>query len=326
LAEVVPRIPDLLRRIRETATAVERLRPAAVVTIDSPDFSFRVAKRLKGRGIPLIHYVAPSVWAWRPGRARKVAGLVDHLLALLPFEPPYFEREGLPCTFVGHPVVESGAASGDAERFRDDFGIAKGEPLLCLLPGSRKGEVERLLPVFGAALPLIRQRHPDIQVVMPTVPDVACEVRARAAHLPVPVQVVEGSCARYDAFAAADVALAASGTVALELAVAGVPTVVAYKVSPLTAWLARRLIRVRHVSLVNLVLDRAAVPEHLQENCTAERLATSVHVLLADAVAREAQLEDVRGALERLGLGGRSPGLRAAEVVLDVIDRTARED
>jgi len=319
LAEVLPRLPRLARRLAETAREVRRLRPAAVVTIDAPDFCFRLARRLRGAGIPLIHYVAPSVWAWRPGRARKIAGFLDHLLALLPFEPPFFEREGLPCTFVGHPVVESGADGGDGGRFRARHGIAAGVPVVCALPGSRLSETSRLLPVFAETLARLRASHPDVRAVVPVIGAVADEVAGAAADWPAPTTVVRERADKIDAFAAADVALAASGTVALELAMAELPAVIAYRVSPLTAWLARRLIRVRHVSLVNLVLDRPAVPELLQGDCRPERLAAALDALLADEGARAAQIEAGREALARLGRGGPSPGERAAAAVLGVI-------
>lgn len=319
LAEVLPRLPNLIRRIRQTAAEVERLRPAALVTIDAPDFCFRVAKRLKGKGIPLIHYVAPTVWAWRPGRARKIAGFLDHLLALLPFEPPYFEREGLACTFVGHPVVEGGADRGDGARFRAAHGIPETVPLLCLLPGSRMGEVTRLLPVFGEAVDRLATVHSDLRVVLPTVPNVAAAVRAGVAGWKAPPLVVEGQEAKFDAFAACGAALAASGTVALELAMAGLPAVIAYRVNALTAWVARRLIRVRHVNLVNLLLDRPVVPELLQEECRPDRLAANLLVLFDDPVARRHQIEAAREAMGMLGLGGPSPGDRAAAVVFSVI-------
>lgn len=319
LAEVLPRLPNLIRRIRQTAAAVAELRPAALVTIDAPDFCFRVAKKLKGHGIPLIHYVAPTVWAWRPKRAAKIARFLDHLLVLLPFEPPYFQREGLPCSFVGHPVVESGADRGDGARFRAAHAIPEHSPLLCVLPGSRMGEVTRLLPVFQETVTLLAGRHPDLRVVVPTVATVAATVREAVAAWPVPVVVVEGQEAKYDAFAAADAALAASGTVALELALAGTPTVVAYRVNAVTAWLARRLIRVPYVNLVNILLDTAAVPELLQEDCRPDRLAASLLVLLDDPVAREHQRTDAAQALKMLGYGGPSPGDRAAEAVLEII-------
>jgi len=319
VAEVLPRLPKILRRLGETTDAARRLRPAAVVTIDAPDFCFRLAKRLRGAGIPLIHYVAPSVWAWRPGRARKIAAFLDHLLALLPFEPPYFQREGLACTFVGHPVVESGADLGDGRRFRERHGIAPGAPLVCVLPGSRRSETGRLLPLFAQALARLRATRPDLVAVVPVIGAVAGEVARAVAGWSVPATVVHERADKIDAFAAATVALAASGTVALELAMAETPAVIAYRVSPFTAWLARRLVRVSYANLVNLVLDRPAVPELIQEDCRPERLAAALDTLLADEAARRAQVEAGREALARLGRGGPSPGDRAAAVVLDVI-------
>lgn len=319
VAEVLPRLPRILRRLSETVREARRLRPAAVVTIDAPDFCFRLAKRLHGGGIPLIHYVAPSVWAWRPGRARKIAGFLNHLLALLPFEPPYFEREGLACTFVGHPVVESGADLGDGRNFRERYGIAAEAPLVCVLPGSRRSETSRLLPVFAQAVAGLRVTRPDLVAVVPVIGAVADEVARAVADWPVPATVVHERADKIDAFAAADVALAASGTVALELAMAETPSVIAYRVSPFTAWLARRLVRVSYANLVNLVLDRPAVPELLQEDCQPERLTAALETLLADEAARRAQIEAGREALARLGRGGPSPGERAAAVVLDVI-------
>lgn len=319
VAEVLPRLPRILRRLSETAREARRLRPAAVVTIDAPDFCFRLAKRLRRDGIPLIHYVAPSVWAWRPGRARKIAAFLDHLLALLPFEPPYFEREGLPCTFVGHPVVESGADLGDGRRFRERHGIAAETTVICVLPGSRRSETSRLLPVFAEAVAGLRATRPDLVAVVPVIGAMAGEVARAVADWPVPATVVHERADKIDAFAAADVALAASGTVALELAMAETPAVIAYRVSPLTAWLARRLVRVSYANLVNLVLDRPAVPELLQGDCRPERLAAALETLIADDAARRSQVEAGREALARLGRGGPSPGERAAAVVIEVI-------
>lgn len=325
LAEVLPHLPRLSRRIAQTVAEVRKTRPSLLLTIDSPGFNFRVARRLKGQGITLVHYVAPSVWAWRPGRARKVAAFLDHLLALLPFEPPYFEAEGLPCTFVGHPVVESGCERGDGAGFRRRHGIAEGATLLSVLPGSRQGEVGRLLPVFGDALAILGRSRPGLRAVVPTVGTVAGRVAAAAARWPVPALVVEDEGDKFDAFAASDAALAASGTVALELAMAGVPTVVAYRMNPLTAWLARRLIRVRFVNLVNIILERQAVPELLQEECRGDRLAAAVAGLLDDESARRRQAADAGEALRHLGLGGPSPSSRAAEVILDTIEGKAHD-
>lgn len=318
-AEVIPNLPRILSRIRETATAVERMRPAALVTIDSPDFSFRVAKRLKGKGIKLIHYVAPSVWAWRPGRARKIARFLDHLLTLLPFEPPYFAAEGLASTFVGHPVVESGADTGNGADFRRRHGIKKKETLIAVLPGSRVGEISRLHRIFGDALFLLTKKHEDLRVVVPTVDTVAGMVRDACAQWSVPTLIVQGEKEKFDAFAAADVALAASGTVAVELAMARTPAVITYRINPITAWIVRRLIKVRFVHLVNIILDREVVPELLQESCRPDFLAAAIEDLLMDEARRRRQIEAYAEAVKQLGFGGPSPASRAAKVVLRVI-------
>ena len=321
LAEVLPRLPRLIRRIRQTARTAREMRPAAVVTIDAPDFSFRVAKRLKGAGIPLVHYVAPTVWAWRPGRARKIAPILDHLLTLLPFEPPYFEREGLSCDFVGHPVIESGADKGDGEAFRRSHGIDPEAPVVCVLPGSRHSETSRLLPVFSETLRRLAETNPSVQVVVPAAQSVAGEVTAAAAAWPFPALVILDETGKYAAFAAADAALAASGTVSLELALAGTPTVIAYRVSPLSAWIGRRLIRVRFVSLANIVLDREVVPEFLQERCRPDLLAPALGDLLNDPEVRQRQIEGAREAVAQLGGDGPLPSRRAARAVLSVFSQ-----
>ncbi len=325
VAEVVPRLPRIVRRLRQTVAAAKSSRPAAVVTIDSPDFSFRVGQRLKGRGFPLIHYVAPTVWAWRSGRARAIAAFLDHVLALLPFEPPYFEAEGLACTFVGHPVVESGAGDGDGASFRRRHGIESQAPLICFLPGSRASEVGPLMPVFGQTLAKLRLGRPDLRAVIAAAASVSDIVTAAARGWPTAPLMVSDTAEKHDAFAAADVALAASGTVALELAMAGTPAVIAYKINPLTAFLARRLIRVRFVSLVNIILDRPIVPEFLQNDCRPERLEAAIDHLLGDGEARARQVAAGREALHRLGLGGPPTGERAARVVLDVIERYSKQ-
>ncbi|MCB2101782.1 MAG: lipid-A-disaccharide synthase [Rhodobacterales bacterium] len=321
LAEILPHIPHLLARIRQTVADVEARRPDVLVTIDSPGFCFRVAKRLVGRGIPLVHYVAPTVWAWKPGRARKVAAFLDHLLVLLPFEPPYFQAEGLATTFVGHPVVDGGADRGDGPAFRTRHGIPADAPLLCVLPGSRRGEVLRLLPPFGDTVRRLAADVPGLHVVVPTVDWVADGVAAGVADWPVPVTLVRGVGERFDAFAAADAALAASGTVALELALARVPAVIAYLVKPATAFLLRRLVRVRFVNLVNILLDREAVPECLQERCDPAIMAPLVRGLLTDPAVRAEQMAAADRALDMLGRGGPSPGQRAADAVLEVLGR-----
>lgn len=321
LVEVLPHIPKLRRRLAETVEAVARQRPDVVVTIDSPGFNRRLARSLKPLGIPLIHYVAPSVWAYRPGRAVKFSRLFDHLLALLPFEPPYFEKVGLDCTHVGHPAVEEAEERGDGAAFRAAHGIAADAPLLLALPGSRRGEVERHLPVIGDAVARLKTRFPNLHVAVPTVAALEETVAEALRKWAVPATLVKGAAAKQDAFAAADLAIAASGTVTVELAVAGVPMVVIYRTNPVTAWIARRLLKISYVSLINLVLDREAVPELLQQDCTAEAVARTATALLSDDAARADQVKALAEGTRRLGADGAKPSDRAAAVVLDLAAR-----
>lgn len=320
LFEILPRLPLLLRRLKEARALALAARPDALVTIDAPGFNFRLARRLKGAGVPLIHYVAPSVWAWAPGRAARIAGFLDHLLALLPFEPPYFERVGLPVTFVGHPVLESGAAEVDKGAFRRAAGLGPETPLLAVLPGSRRGEIRRHLSPFGGALALLQRRFPDLAVVLPTLPGLEAEIAQGVRNWPLTPRIVAAAgAARYEAMAAAEAALAASGTVTLELALARVPAVVAYRVNPLSAILARRLLTTHYVGLVNIIRGAMVMPELLQENCTAPKLAAALEKLLADPASRAAQVAAGEAVAQELGQGGPLPSRRAARAVLEVI-------
>lgn len=321
-AEVVPRVPALLRRLGETVRAARALDIDALVTIDSPGFNFRLARRLAGAGIPLVHYVAPQVWAWRPGRARRIAAFLDHLLVLLPFEPPYFDAVGLPCTYVGHPAIE--AATGDGPAFRARHGIPPDARLLLVLPGSRAMEVSRHLPLFGETLSRMATGIAGLHAVTVTVPGVAREVRHGAATWPVPAIVIEGEDEKHDAFAAANGALAVSGTVVLELALAGVPTVVAYRANPLSGWLARRLVTVDHISLPNLILGRGVLPELLLGACRPERLAAASEEILVDQEIRDAQSRALAEVAAKLEVKGASPSRRAADAVLAAIERGPR--
>jgi lipid-A-disaccharide synthase len=321
IAEVLPRAPLILRRVRETVRAIHEMRPDAVVTIDSSGFSWRIAHRLRraGERLPLIHYVAPMVWAWRAGRARRMARWYDHLLTLLPFEPPYFERVGLACTYVGHPVIESGANRGDAARFRATHGIAGEELLLTVLPGSRGGEVRRLLPIFGAALRQLEPMIGPFRVAVPTVETVADAVTAGVADWPSRPIVLRGAAAKYDAFAASRAAMAASGTVALELALARLPMVIAYRLNRMTQIVLDWVVKVRQVNLVNLILGRVLVTELLGDDCTPERLAVAVAELVRDEPVRSAHLEGYDEAMRRLGAGSLSPSRNAADRILAMI-------
>ena len=325
VAEVLPSARRIFRRVAETVADIVAQQPAALVTIDSSGFTWRIAQRLRGQGqtLPLIHYVAPMVWAWRPGRARRMARWYDQLLALLPFEPPYFTAVGLSCAYVGHPVVESGADRGDGAGFRRRHGIGPETPLLTVLPGSRRGEVATLLPIFRATIARLLPRHPGLRIVVPTTEIVASRVVREVERWPVPSIVLRGTPEKYDAFAASNAALAASGTVALELAMAKLPAIIAYRINPLTHAYVSRVVKVDYANLVNVILEREAVPELLQYDCTPEKLAPAVEKLLDDQEAGAAQIAACQEALQVLGYGGVSPSLRAADEVLGAIARKA---
>ena len=318
--EVLPRARALAARLRETETHALASGPDVIVTIDSPGFNFRLAKRLAHLGSPIVHYVAPSVWAWRPGRAARVAAFLDHLLVLLPFEPAYFKAVGLSTTFVGHPAVEQGAGQGDGVSFRGRHGIATDAVLLMVIPGSRRSETSRLLPRFGAAVQRIAAEVPGLRVVIPALPDVAGPIDAAVAAWSVPVTVLHGPEEKFDAMAASDAALAASGTVSLELALSRVPAVVAYRTALLTAAIVGPQLRVPYISLVNLLVERRVVPELLQRACTPPALTAAVLDLLRNEGARAAQLDVAVTVAGRLTPPGGSPSAAAAAAVLRVIE------
>jgi lipid-A-disaccharide synthase len=325
LAEVLPHLPRLIKRLNQTVAAARQLEPDAIVTVDSPGFCLRLAHHLRGSGIPIIHYVAPQLWAWRPGRARKLSKRLDHIMALLPFEVSFFAKYGIPCTYVGHPAIESGVERGDGEGFRARHGLPQDVTLLCVVPGSRAGEVRRMLPVFGQALLLLKKSHPDLRAVIPVVPSTADVVKSMTQHWLLDV-IFADIAERHDAFAACNAAMAKSGTVTLELALAGVPMVVAYRVSATTAFIVRRMgVSVEHASLANLLAGRQVVPEFLQEECTAVGLAAAVHELLSSREAREAQAQGFRDVARVLGERTPPPSERAAKVVLDIVQARMNE-
>lgn len=316
--ELLPKIPHVLKRLNETAAAVKYIKPTAVITIDGPDFSFRLAKKLKGDNIPLIHYVAPTVWAWRPGRAKKIAKLYNHLLAILPFEPPYFEKEGLACTFVGHSVMEQGADKGDAARFYSEQKIPEGTKIITVLPGSRRSEVKRLAPVFAETLKQLQPMTEGFRVVVPTIPQIHDFLMPYLKDWPINPVVLLGDQRKYDVFAASHVALAASGTVALELALAGTPHIIAYKLNPITVLLYRWMIKVKFANLTNLLLNKAIVPEYLQHFCTAENMSKALFELWSDENARNTQRKAFDQVRKMLLNHDMAPSEKAARVVCEV--------
>jgi lipid-A-disaccharide synthase len=320
LMEVLPNIRRLSRRLDETVAEIVARRPAVVVTIDSPGFGLRVAARVKPRGFPVLHYVAPQVWAWRPGRVKRIAREVDRILALLPFEAPFFEKAGIPVDFVGHSILESGADRGDAARFRALHGIQDHERVVLVMPGSRRSEVSRLLPTFGAALRLAAARVPHLRPVVPLAGPVEEAVRAVAGGWhPAPI-LLRGVDEKYDAFAAAEAGLIKSGTSSLEVALAGVPMVVGYKVNPLTAVIVRQLVKVPYISIVNLLAERRVIPELVQEDCTPAKLSAELVRLLTDPAAAQAQRDGFAGVFSMLRPPGGVPSEAAARAVLRAID------
>lgn len=327
MVELLPKARFLLDRIDQAAKFVLQESPDVVVTIDSPGYTRRVMQRVPGRNFPIVHYVAPTVWAWRPGRARRLARLCNHLLALLPFEPPYFEVVGLPTTFVGHPAVETlastrkveAAADAAGQSFRQRHGISADTRLLVLMPGSRRGEVKTLLPVFTEVLQRVKAAGMPLHLVIPTVETVAEMVKSALPSLPFRATVLETAPERYAAMLAAEVALAASGTATLELGLASTPTVLAYRVNSITAAIMRRFIKIPYVGLVNILQQRVVMPEFLQQDCTADKIAPALLQLLTDPVARQRQIDGCAAVAAQLGADDPvPPAHRAARAVLAV--------
>jgi lipid-A-disaccharide synthase len=323
LLEVLPNIRRLARRMDQAQAAIAARRPDVLVTIDAPSFTLRLAERVRPLGLRVVHYVAPQVWAWRPGRVRRMRERVDRILALLPFEPAFFEAAGIPVTFVGHPVLESGADAGDAAGFRAAHGLGGGERPVIVMPGSRRTEVRRLLPAFGAALEIAARDMPGLRPVVAVGALVRGAVEEAARGWPAAPILVTDPAEKHDAFAAMAAAggagLIKSGTSSLEMAVAGIPHVVGYRVNPVTAAIVRRLIRVPHASLVNLLAGREVVPERLQQDCTPEALAEALLRPMRDPAVAAAQRAGFAEVLARLRPpGGGLPSEAAARAVLEV--------
>jgi len=325
LAAVVKQLPMILRKIRETAEAVTKASPDILVIIDSPDFTHRVARRVRARdpAIPIIDYVSPSVWAWRPGRARAMCAYVDHVLALLPFEPEAYRRlRGPPCSYVGHPLTEQIAtlrAGADEQQRRE-----APPPVLLVLPGSRRSEVKHHMAVFGATLGLLQAEGVAFELILPTMPHLAEAVREGAANWPVQPRIVIGEQEKRAAFRIARAALAKSGTVTLELALAGVPMVTAYRTGAIEAWILLRVINVSSVILANLVVGENVVPEFLQRDCTPEKLSRALRDVLEDSPLRRRQVEAFAELEAIMSTGGQTPSTRAADIVLAAMRKARR--
>ena len=325
LAEILPKYKALKARMHEMAQAVIIAKPDVLITIDSPDFCLRVAKLVKAQSnIPTIHYVAPTVWAWRSGRAAKMAKYIDHVLALFPFEPPYMKAVGMTCDFVGHPVVaEQIATDAEAQAFRDKHGVTG--PLVMALPGSRKGEVTRLSDRFGDTLGQVAAIHPNATFVVPCAGPVTSLVRELTQSWPVTPLLIpaQATATKRAVFRAADVALAASGTVSLELAASETPMVIGYDMAWLSRLIIGRMLKVDTVTLVNLVSETRVIPEFVGKNCNANDMA----VALLDVLEMPTdQRYAMKLTMDRLGFGGEAPGLRAARSVLAALAQPSVQD
>jgi lipid-A-disaccharide synthase len=325
LSAVLKQLPKILRLIGQTVDAVVTAAPDVLVIIDSPDFTHRVARRVRARApsIPIVNYVSPTVWAWRPGRARTMRGYVDHVLALLPFEPEAYRRlGGPPCSFVGHPLIEQIATlrPDTEEKARRDAQ----PPVLLVLPGSRRSEVGRHLAVFGQTLAMLRTQGMLFEAVLPTTPHLESAVREGVAGWEVAPRLAIGEVEKRAAFRIGHAALTKSGTVTLELALAGVPMVAAYRVGAVEAWILQRLVKVQSVILANLVIGENVVPEYIQADCTADNLAPALAEVLADTPARTRQLAAFARLDNIMSTGASSPSVRAADIVLETIRKSRR--
>ncbi len=304
LAEVIVHLPRLLQRIKHTKKAIQNFQPDLLLTIDAPDFCLRIAKWVKAKqpAIKTIHTVAPTVWAWRAGRAKKIAKFLDGLLCLFPFEPSYFTPHGLQAQFIGHPLAHMimPVPKNAKQLFFDDYHLDPDKRILCLLPGSRMREINALLPIFLQTAARVRQSHPDLQIILPTLPRLQTLVETHLLETDLPVTLIMEQADKYTAMQCSTASLHASGTVALELALCGTPMVTAYQVSPLSAWLARQLLKVQSVNLINILAGDKIIPEYLQESCTVGLLTPAVNAVLSDKHTRELQIEALQQVKKRL--------------------------
>jgi lipid-A-disaccharide synthase len=323
LSAVAKQLPALLRRIRDTADVVLRASPDILVIIDSPDFTHRVAKRVRARdpSIPIIDYVSPSVWAWRSGRARAMRRYIDHVLALLPFEPEAYRRlHGPPCSYVGHPLIEQ---LGQLRPGIDEQKRRDGQPpVLLVLPGSRRSEIRHHMAVFGETLALLRAQEVQFELILPTMPHLQDAVTEGVKGWPVQPRIVVGEQEKRAAFRIARAAFAKSGTTTLELAISGVPMVGAYIAGAVEAWIVQRAIRTSSVILANLVIGENVVPEFIQRDCTAAKMAPALRDILTDSPLRRRQTEAFARIDGIMSTGNQSPSIRAADIVLATLRKS----
>jgi lipid-A-disaccharide synthase len=318
-AEIIPHIPKLLRRIRQTANFIIEQKPDIVITIDSPDFCFRVMKKVNknpiSKEIKKVHFIAPSVWAYRPKRAQKIAKLYDLLLAILPFEPPYFEKYGLKTAFIGHPFTHQNNRIIRND-FRIKYDIKLNELLLCLTPGSRVGEVKRILPEMIGAVNILSDKYPNLTVAIPAISKVHDIILSKLNDFKAKVIIVEEE-EKYKLYDAANFAIAKSGTNTLELAMAKLPMIVTYKANYLTYLLIKMIANIKFANLINISLNEEVIPELIQTTCTSHHLAQKIEELINDKKAQENQIKKGQIALKMMGMGSKeNPSEKAAKEVL----------
>lgn len=318
MLEGLKALPRVRRRVRETAELAVAEKPDAVVLIDSWGFTLRCAHAIRKAlpGVPLIKYVGPQVWATRPGRAKTLAAAVDMLLALHPMDAPYFEREGLKTTVVGNPALNIDFSGADPAGFRARLGLTQDAPIVVVLPGSRPSEIKRLMPVFAEAMARLKAGRPDLTLVMPLAETVRDLVLSRLRGAAVQPIIVEGEDDKHSAMQAATVALACSGTVSTELALAGCPMVIAYKVEPLTYWIFKTIATIKYVTMFNIMAGREIAPEYIQQDCTADNLVKALDRRIDNKILRNNQIKEQYAALDQMGRGQRPPAEKAAEAVL----------
>lgn len=318
--EIIPQIFKVQKLIRLTVNSIKELQPDLVITIDSPGFCIRVAKAVKKLNIKIVHYVAPTVWAYKPGRAKKFARIYDHLLCILPFEPPYFINEGLKSSFVGHPIVED-FHLGDGKLFRSKYGIDEANLILCLMPGSRLSEIRRLLPIFLATADILSRHFTNLHLLIPTLPHLKDEVILHLQNCDIPHTIIANLEEKADLYSAVNIALVKSGTNSFELALNNIPMVVAYKVNPISAFLLRRMLKISKFNLINLIQDKDIIPELMQEKCNAKELSNALIELMQNVAAKEYQIKESKLAMEKIGLASSTkPSDKAAKIILRILN------
>jgi lipid-A-disaccharide synthase len=320
LIEVITHLKDIRQAQHTLFAELRDNRPQLLILIDYPDFNLLLAAKAKKLGIPIFYYISPQVWAWRSGRVKKIGRLVDRMAVILPFEKQFYQERGVTVDYVGHPLMDSVKTTLSRAEFRQYHGIEENSLVVGILPGSRKKEIRSMLPIFLEAASRLRQKHGDITFLLPQASSITRHDldNSGLSDSPVTVHIITED--RYNLMAACDLAMAASGTVTLELAILNIPMVVSYRMSPLTYMLGRRLIKVEYASLVNLVAGSEVVPELLQDEATAENISSALESVLPGQNGRDAMLAGLSDVRVRLGQGGASK--KAARVALETMSKS----